>query len=110
MKPLSDVLGRWIDRVEWHHVVDAAVVEPPGQRLELLTGTDEVDRDGIGIDAAPSSGQLRFDLVGVSVQWLGNAAIFTKEMRRLEAGLDANGEGRGSQVAGCRGKLGDFLL
>src|SRR6059058_1172789 len=67
-EPLRDVLGRRIDRVERSDIVDAAVVELLRERLELPLCADEIDRDGVLIDAAATRGQLRLDLVRVSVQ------------------------------------------
>ena len=92
MEPLRYVLRRWIDRIEWRHVIDASVIELPGQQFELLSGTDEVDRYGIAVDATAPGREVCLDLVRVTMQRLRDAAIFTQIVRSFETRLDADRE------------------
>src|SRR3954447_20937601 len=85
-EPLGDVLGRGVDLIEWGNVVDAAVVELLGQRFELAPGADEIDGDGVGVDASRARGEIGFDFVRVPVQRLGDAAILAKKVGGFEAG------------------------
>ena len=93
-EPLGDVLRRGIDAIERRHIIDAAVVELLRQRFELVPRADEIDGDGVGIDAARARREVRFDFVRVPVQRLGDAAVLAQKMRGFEAGGDADGEAR----------------
>src|SRR4051794_25776526 len=89
-EPLGDVLRRGVDLIERWDVVDAAIVELLCQRFELAPGTDEIDSDGVGVDASGARSKIGFDFVRVAVQRLGDAAVFAKKVGGLEAGRDAN--------------------
>src|SRR6185436_18650575 len=103
-EPLRDVFRARVDLVERRDVVDAAVVERFRERLELLLRADEVDRDGVAIEPAAARGEVGFDFVRVPVQRLGDAAIFTEKVRRLEPRLDADGELTGHAPPGRCGR------
>src|SRR2546421_1242528 len=92
MKPLRDVFRGWFDGVEWWDVVDASVVELLGERFQLLSRTDEIDSDCIGVNTAGESGQVRFHFVRMAMQGFGDAAIFAKKVCGLESRLDADAE------------------
>src|SRR5438477_4894723 len=58
VEPLRNVLRRWIDRIKRRYVIDASVIELPGQQFELLSGADEINRYGVTVDATASGSQV----------------------------------------------------
>src|SRR2546428_11339695 len=110
MEPLRNVLRRWIDGIERRHVIDASVVEFLRQVLEFLSGADEIDRDGIAIDATTLRCEIRLDFVRVAMQRLRDAAIFAQVVRGFEASFDSDREGTWSRFAvrGSRSAVGLF--
>src|SRR5205807_310208 len=103
MEPLRNVLSRRVDRIEWRHVVDAAVIEFLRQVLEFLSGADEIDRDRVTVDATTPRREFCRDLVRMSVQRLRDTAIFAQVVCGFEASFHPDRETAGETRFAVRG-------